>query len=204
MTISWWLSLSLVCLLGAMSPGPSLTTMVKHSLAGGRINGLAAAWAHAAGIGVYALLTVAGLSYALAQAQWLFQGIAIAGAAYLAYLGVKALRSSGGVASSLEAGTVMPVWQSAKEGALISLLNPKIALFFIALFSQFIHPESTLSAQAVLVATPVLIDGLWYTLISLLLSRPNVLQTLRSKAILIDRLSGAVLMALAIRVLVTI
>ena len=53
-----------------------------------------------------------------------------------------------------------------------------------------------------IVATPLLVDGLWYTLIAFVLSNPKVLDKLRSKAQLIDRLSGVVLILLAVRVVV--
>lgn len=95
MTITIWFSLLAICLLGAMSPGPSLAMIAKHSLAGGRMNGLIAAWAHAAGIGIYAFATIIGLAVVLEQSPMLFKGISLAGAAYLAYLGVNALRSKG-------------------------------------------------------------------------------------------------------------
>ncbi|ASP39842.1 lysine transporter LysE [Bacterioplanes sanyensis] len=183
-----------------MSPGPSLAMIFKHSLAGGRLNGIVAAWSHAMGIGVYAVLTVLGLSYALQQAEWLFKGISLLGAGYLAYLGWKAIRSDGGVAASLQRGEAVSLWQSAKEGALISLLNPKIALFFIALFSQFISTEPTNSAWLLLVLTPLIVDGLWYTLIALLLSYPAITQILQQRAVIIDRLSGGILLLLAARV----
>lgn len=73
--------------------GPSLAMIAKHSLAGGRMNGLVAAWSHAAGIGIYAFATIVGLAVLLEQSPMLFKGISIAGAAYLLYLGVNALRS---------------------------------------------------------------------------------------------------------------
>ena len=50
MTITIWLSLLLICLLGAMSPGPSLAVVAKHSLSGGRWHGIVCAWAHACGM----------------------------------------------------------------------------------------------------------------------------------------------------------
>ena len=96
MTLTVWLSLFTVCLLGAMSPGPSLAIITKHSLTGGRVNGLATAWAHAFGIGIYAFITLIGLAVVLQQSPLLFKTISLAGAAYLAYLGFNALRSKGG------------------------------------------------------------------------------------------------------------
>ena len=175
MTITVWLSLFTICLLGAMSPGPSLAMVAKHSLAGGRRNGLATAWAHAFGIGIYAFITLIGLAVVLHQSPLLFKTISYAGAGYLAYLGFNAIRSKGGVAAKLESGETVSAWQSAREGFLISLLSPKIALFFIALFSQFVAVGHELSSKAIIVVTPFVIDGLWYTFITFLLSSPLIL-----------------------------
>lgn len=94
--------------------------------------------------------------------------------------------------------------QSAKEGFLISILSPKIALFFIALFSQFVALGNELSNQVIIVATPFIVDGLWYTFITLVLSSSKVVDKIRSKAQLIDRLSGVVLILLAARVVMTV
>ncbi len=204
MTITIWLSLFTVCLLGAMSPGPSLAMVAKHSLAGGRKNGLATAWAHAFGIGIYAFITLIGLAVVLHQSPLLFKTISFLGAAYLAYLGVNALRSKGGVAAKLESGEKVSPWQSAREGFLISLLSPKITLFFIALFSQFVAVGHELSSKVIIVVTPFIVDGVWYTFITFLLSSPLILDKLRSKAVLIDRLSGVVLLLLAARVVLTL
>ncbi|MFA0439228.1 lysine transporter LysE [Vibrio sp. 10N.286.49.C2] len=204
MTLTVWLSLFTVCLLGAMSPGPSLAIVAKHSLAGGRLNGIVTAWAHACGIGIYAIISLVGLSVVLQQSPMLFKAISLAGAAYLAYLGVNALRSKGGVAAKLESGERTTILQSAREGFLISILNPKIALFFIALFSQFVALGNVLSNQLIIVATPLIVDGLWYTLITLVLSSARVVEHIRTKAVLIDRLSGVILILLAIRVVVTL
>ncbi|ASJ75835.1 LysE family translocator [Granulosicoccus antarcticus] len=200
MTLTVWLSLFTICLLGAMSPGPSLAIVARHALAGGRKNGLATAWAHAFGIGIYAFITLIGLAVLLQQSPLLFKYISLAGAAYLAYLGFNALRSKGGIAAKLEAGEDTTILQSAREGFLISIFSPKIALFFIALFSQFVALGNELSNQVIIVATPFVIDGLWYTFITLVLSHSLVVDRIRSKAVLIDRLSGVVLILLAIRV----
>ncbi len=204
MTFAVWLSLFTICLLGAMSPGPSLAMVAKHSLAGGRSNGLATAWAHAFGIGIYAFITLIGLAVLLHQSPLLFKTISYGGAAYLAYLGFNAIRSKGGVAAKLESGQRMSPWQSAREGFTISLLSPKIALFFIALFSQFVAVGHEFTSKAVIVVTPFVVDGLWYTFITFLLSSPIILDKLRSRAVLIDRLSGVVLLLLAARVVFTV
>ncbi|WP_413113327.1 LysE family translocator [Thaumasiovibrio sp. DFM-14] len=204
MTFTIWLSLFSVCLLGAMSPGPSLAIVARHSLAGGRSNGLATAWAHAIGIGIYAFITVLGLAIILEQYPLLFKLISYGGALYLFYLGLNAVRSRGGLVEKLESGHSVSVYTSAKEGFLISLLSPKIAIFFIALFSQFVAVGVGTADKAVIIATPLIVDGLWYSLITLVLSRPAFISILKNKARLIDQVSGTILILLAIRVIWTI
>lgn len=204
MTFTLWLSLFTISALGAMSPGPSLAMVAKHSLSGGRSNGIATAWAHASGIAIYAFITLIGLAVMLQQSPLLFKSISYAGAVYLGYLGFNALASKGGVAEKLQSGRRGSLRQSAKEGFLISLLNPKIALFFIALFSQFVASGDEPGSKAIIILTPFVVDGLWYTFIAFIISSRQLLDKLRSRAVLIDRLSGLVLIALAVRVLMTI
>ncbi|MCC4798796.1 lysine transporter LysE [Enterovibrio norvegicus] len=204
MTVSVWLSLVLVCMLGAMSPGPSLVVMVRHSLAGGRLHGIVAAWAHALGVGLYAVITLLGLAVILKESPMAFQIIAYTGAGYLAWLGIKSLQSKGGVAAKLESGEKTTLLEAARDGAMISVLNPKLALFFLALFSQFVAVGTDVFSRSVIVATPLVIDGLWYTLVALVLSSSRMLDTLKRRAVWIDKFCGIVLIGLAIRVVVTL
>ncbi|WP_027361585.1 LysE family translocator [Halodesulfovibrio aestuarii] len=204
MALSVWFSLALICILGAMSPGPSLAVVAKNCLGGSWKNGVAAAWAHALGVGMYALASVLGLAIVLQHNPSLFRGIAYLGAAYLFWLGFKAVQSKGGFAANLTAGRQTSLFESARDGAMISMLNPKLALFFLALFSQFVAASHASESRAIVVATPMLIDGLWYTIVSFLLTRQSVLEKIKARAVLVDRLTGIVLIGLAIRVAYTI
>ncbi|MGB3599090.1 MAG: LysE family translocator [Marinomonas sp.] len=204
MTITVWLSLFSICLLGAMSPGPSLTIVAKHSLASGRVHGIAVAWSHAMGIGLYASIAIMGLSVMMEQTPLIFKGITLAGAAYLIYLGTRALRSTGGLAAKLASGEKTSILEGMRESFLISILSPKIMLFFTALFSPFIAIANDVFDQLVIVFTPLLIDGLWYSLIATFLTNTKVINTVRAKALIIDRLSGVILILLALRVIYTI
>ncbi|MFT5789736.1 MAG: threonine/homoserine/homoserine lactone efflux protein [Shewanella sp.] len=204
MSFSAWLGLLAICCLGAMSPGPSLAMVVRHTLGGGRSKGIICAWAHSIGIGVYALVTLLGLAVVLKRAPMVFNAIAIIGALYLAYMGIQALRSKGGISDKLAAGKSTDALTAARDGLAISLFNPKIMLFFLALFSQFVMVADNMTAKGLIVLTPLIVDGLWYTFIALVLSHSAVLPKLREKAALIDKLSGIVLILLAVRVLVTL
>jgi threonine/homoserine/homoserine lactone efflux protein len=204
MSIDNWLGLLAICCLGAMSPGPSLAMVVRHTLSGGRLHGIVCAWAHSIGIGFYALVTLLGLGLVLKQAPLVFNVIAITGALYLAWLGVQALGSKGSMQEKLTAAEPTSLIAAARDGLGISLFNPKILLFFLALFSQFVLAASSLYGQLIIVATPLIVDGLWYTLIAMILSHSALLPKLRAKSALIDKISGVVLIALAVNVIATL
>ncbi|MCH1923907.1 LysE family translocator [Shewanella sp. C32] len=204
MSFSMWLGLLAICALGAVSPGPSLAMVVRHTLGGGRSHGILCAWAHSIGIGIYALITLLGLAALLKHYPLVFNAIAVAGGLYLAWLGWKALTARGGMQQKLAAGAPVSMWAAARDGLAISLLNPKIMLFFMALFSQFVLAAQHSGGKSLIVLTPVIVDGLWYTIIAFMLSQPKVLDKLRAKAQLIDRITGVVLMLLAVRVVVSL
>jgi len=204
MTLSAWLSLALVCLLGAMSPGPSLAIVVRHSVISGARAGVICAVAHGVGIFLWAALMVSGLgALLLAQPTW-FDGLRALGAGFLLYLGCRALMAQRGVAAGMgqaNSGGVKSSRKAASEGLVIALSNPKVAVFFAALFSQFIQPDATLSTQLMIAATAGVIDALWYTVVALLLSRPAWSGYFTQHGSLLDRVFGVILIVLAAAVL---
>lgn len=194
MTLGAWLSVVAVCALGAASPGPSLLVVVRHALKNRR-QGVAAALAHAAGIGLYALLTVLGLAAVLAAHPLAYQTVAIGGALYLAWLGVGALR--GGEETAAAAPGAPVNWSSAvRDGFNIALLNPKVAIFFLLLFSQFVAPEAGVRDTAILALTAMLVDAGWYLLVALALSG-SAFAALRRRQRLLNRVSGVLLLGIA-------
>jgi len=138
MAIELWLSLFVVCLLGAMTPGPSLNVILNVVTENGRLHGIVASWSHAIGVGLYALLSVTGLAYLLEQSPLLFKTLSWLGALYLLWLGIKAWIAASNSLTEHQHKTTNNLLSSALQGGLISLLNPKLGLFFIALFSQFV------------------------------------------------------------------
>jgi len=203
MTFTIWLSIVAICVLGAITPGPSLAVVLRHTVNNSRQHGFAAAVFHAGGVALWALLTVWGLALLVAQSPVLFNIITWGGAGYLAWLGYKALTSKGqGV---MKVGDAAPVsyWQAGLDGLMISLLNPKLALFFIALFSQFVSADQSLSDQLIMMATAGGIDGLWYILVALIFSQSAVLTRLQKHGKWVDRITGGILMGLAARVVTT-
>ena len=86
-----WLTLTLICSAGAMSPGPSLALVLGNSWRDGRAAGYVTALSHAAGVGAYALLVALGLATVLTSRPQLLQVLQFAGAGYLIWLGIGAL-----------------------------------------------------------------------------------------------------------------
>lgn len=86
---------------------------------------------------------------------------------------------------------------AARDGFLVVLLNPKIAVFFLALFSQVVGTDTSLLAKFGYAATAMVIDGGWYLFVIWLFSNPRWLSQLRDKAVWFERIFGAVLVGLA-------
>ncbi|NEX18003.1 MAG: hypothetical protein C1943_15665 [Halochromatium sp.] len=199
MALEAWLSLALLCVLGAMTPGPSLAVVLGSTLRGGPAAGLAAALAHGLAVGLYALLTVAGLAALLTASSTLFALLQLAAAGYLVYLARSALSqraamttANGGIPS--QDGPRM----AARDGFMIAFLNPKLAVFMLALFAPFITADQGLGAKTVLVLTIGGIDALWYSVVVLVMVRSGLLSVLERNAIYVERLYAVLLLALAV------
>ncbi|HIG36501.1 MAG TPA: LysE family translocator [Oceanospirillaceae bacterium] len=199
MTLATWLSLVAICCLGAMSPGPSLAVVLRHTISNGRAHGIATAVSHAAGVALWALLTVWGLALLVVEWPLAYTLLTYAGAGYLMWMGIKALRSKG-AGTMRVVPVVAPINEAARDGLMVSLLNPKLAFFFIALFSQFVSAELVLADKLIMTGTAAVIDALWYIIVAVALSHSKVLDKLRSKSATIDKISGVILVGLALRV----
>ena len=151
---------------------------------------------------MWAIATVSGLAVVVTQSETLFTLITWFGAAYLAWLGLKAIMAGKEGPLDVEQAAEVSLWQAGQEGAMISLLNPKIAIFFLALFSQFIAIDATFSDHVIIVLTATLVDGLWYTLVTVVLSQGPILAALQKRGQIINRLTGTVFIMLALRVVI--
>lgn len=200
MSLMLWLSLLLICMLGAMSPGPSLAVVLRQTVSNGRGHGIAAGCAHALGVGLWAAMTVWGLALLVSDYEQVYRLITWAGAAYLIWLGIGALRHASTPRIQAQDGERESLLSAARSGMLISLLNPKLAVFFTALFSQFVSAEQLWQDQLLMILTATVVDGAWYSLVALLFSRPRLLAWLRRHLKRVEQLTGVVLIGLALRV----
>jgi threonine/homoserine/homoserine lactone efflux protein len=139
-------------------PGPAVIYVVTRSLDQGRSAGLISVLGIEAGTFAYALAAAAGLTGLIAASELGFDLVRYAGAAYLIYLGV------GKLLGRDEPGDEAPHGRSRLflRGALVQLLNPKIAIFFLAFLPQFVAPSRGP------IAMQILILGTLFTLLALL------------------------------------
>jgi len=198
----YWLFITTAIVL-VLTPGQDTFFILGRSIASGRPAGIAAALGITAGSIVHTLLAAVGLSALLATSPYAFMAVKMAGAAYLIYIGIRALlsRASGLPGTGAEAADDGR-WPAFRQGIVTNVLNPKVALFFLALMPQFISADSTSKVAAFLVlGLSFMALGLAWCLVlaiaaarlrKLLLDRPSM-------ATLLNRVAGSVFIALGLR-----
>ena len=189
------LGMSFVCALGAMSPGPSLAVVLRNTISGGRTQGVLTGIGHGIGFTIYAFLAVTGLSAILIANESAFTLLQLSGAIILLWLSYNMLtyQSSGKLEEHPSSGR-----QGFIEGFMISFLNPKILVFLVAVFGQFIDPNMTFSDRIIMATAAGLIDTIWYVLVATFLAGTSIIDNLRANSILVDRIIGSVLLFLAL------
>ncbi len=191
MGLTEWLALASVCTLGAMSPGPSLFVVLRAAIHGGRGSGVVTGLSHALGVAIYAIGAIVVLSGVMAIGGAALIAVQVLGILWL-------LKLSWGLWQATEQGMDVSVSASARDGFLIAFLNPKMLAFFLALFAPFVTSAMSLERNLILVATPAIIDGVWYTIAALILSTPALRARLLAKARWLNRAMALVLGSLAL------
>ena len=186
---------SLVCAMGAMSPGPSLAVVLRNTISGGRTQGVMTGIGHGIGFGIYAMLAVTGLSAILIADESKFELLQWSGAVVLLWLYYNMLtyQPSGDKEEHQSSGR-----RGFVEGFMIAFLNPKILVFLVAVFSQFLDPQMTDLDRVIMALIAGLIDTVWYVLVAAVLSVTVIIDKLRANSTLIDRMIGTVLLVLAL------
>ncbi len=139
----------LACAAIAIAPGPDILFVLGTGMARGRTIAVVAAAGFASGLTVHTTAVVCGLSALLMASASAFACVKFAGAAYLLYLGIQALRSKGGL--TLRQAEAAPPARIYARAFLMNVLNPKVAMFFLAFLPQFTNPaKGSLAGQLIL------------------------------------------------------
>ncbi|MEO0758647.1 MAG: LysE family translocator [Cyanobacteria bacterium J06648_16] len=201
--LSYWLLFFSAAVALNLAPGPDLIYILSRTVAQGQTIGLASSLGVCTGALFHVVAAALGLSAILATSAVAFSIVKYVGAAYLFYLGLQALRSKGAqlTAPSADIPDGSP-WQAFKQGMLVDILNPKVAIFFMAFLPQFVRAEAGSTALQIIGL------GLLVILVALVIEAGFVLIAARVTALFrnnprlstwLDRVLGSILIGLGFR-----
>jgi len=196
----WFLATAIVLVI---TPGQDTFFILGRSLSGGRAAGIAAALGISAGSVLHTFAAALGLSALLATSPYAFMAVKFTGAAYLIYIGVRALLSrESGLPREQTAPGGAGEWPAFRQGVLSNLLNPKVALFFLALMPQFITAGSTNKVGAFLALglSFVALGVVWCVVLAIAAARLRGAFLRRpSMANVLNKVAGVMFVALGLR-----
>lgn len=201
-----FLTVALIHLLAVASPGPDFAIVVRESVAHGRRAGTWTAVGVGTGIFVHVAYSLLGIGLIVSQSIVLFNALKWLAAAYLFYIGIKALRARPAPAGALDVpadGLVRSARSAFMTGFVTNGLNPKATLFFLSLFTVVINPHTPLTVQAGYGIYLAFATGLWFCLVALLFSQARVRSGFARMGHWFDRMMGAVLVGLGIKLAFT-
>lgn len=207
-----YLGFVLAAILLNLTPGSDSMYIITRSISQGQTAGFYSVLGIISGILVHTLLAALGLSVLLANSPTAFMIVKYIGASYLCYLGVKMLMSKQQplIGASLQengkpsSAKTLDYWQIYKQGMLTNTFNPKVALFFLAFFPQFINPNyaNNMVSFIILGLTFAVTGFIWCLCLALLASKFS--ENLRKKPsieAILNKISGVVFIGLGIRLL---
>ena len=179
--------------LGATSPGPSLAVVLRNTMIGGRSRGLACAVGHGLGFGFYAVSVVFGLVIIMENNPDVFTLMQVVGGIFLLYLGIEMMRAEEAEIVHSEGKR-----EGFIEGFFIAFLNPKIAVFMLAVLSSVLDPSMSSETKWIIAAMGMTIDTVWYVLVALLLSNSVILTKIQNNQKILNQATGVLMIGLAI------
>ena len=202
MTLITFRQVFIVCLLGAMSPGPSMAIVINNAIFKGRYNGILTSIGHGIGIAFYATFAVLGLGLIIKTNLFLFNGLKILSIIFLIFIGVKSILNKERL--NLKKKDIKENTISFLQGFSISILNPKILVWFIAVYSQFMSTDNELIFNIYLISIAGIIDAFWYIFLSLAVTTASALSFFQTKITLMQKVQGFFFVALGLGLLVNL
>ena len=207
MDFSFWFVFLSAAVLLTLSPGPDLLYILSRTITHGRRIGIASSLGVCSGAFFHVVAAALGISAILATSAMAFTIVKYVGAIYLIYLGYKAFKSAGSN-FQISSPNVSPVsfWSAFKQGMLVDVLNPKVAVFFMAFLPQFVRPaEGSITFQLIFLGLIVILVGLIleFFLIVLVERTTKFFRDSNAIGVWLDRALGTILVGLGIRLALT-
>ena len=202
MTLITFVQVLTVCLLGAMSPGPSMAVVIHNAIFKGRYNGILTSIGHGIGIAVYATFAVLGLGLIIETNIFIFNGLKILSIIFLIFIGLKSISNK--EKFNFKKKDIKENAVSFLQGFSIAILNPKILIWFIAIYSQFMSKDNGFIFNIYLISIAGLIDMCWYIILTLAVTTTSALNFFQSKLSLIQKIQGFFFIVLGLGLLVNL
>ena len=196
MTLITFTQVFTVCLLGAMSPGPSMAVVINNAILKGRYNGILTSIGHGMGIAVYATIAVLGLGLLIKTNIFIFNGLKILSIIFLIFIGIKSILNKEKL--NLDKKDIKENTISFLQGFFISILNPKIFVWFVAIYSQFMSANNELIFNVYLISIAGIIDACWYIILTLVVTTATALSFFQTKLNIIQKIQGFFFIALGL------
>lgn len=192
-----------VHLLAAASPGPDFVLVSQQTLCNGKRAGLLCSMGIALGLSVHILYSAFGLAALIANSASALWIIRLLGGSYLIYLGISGLRAKATEGAAIEKGKVEQdsAFKTIGMGFLCNALNPKAPIYFISLFTIVISQTSPTQYLFIYGLWLMVLQFIWFALVTLLLSRPLITAKFHSLGYWIDRITGSAMLFLGINLL---
>ena len=201
-----FLTIALVHFLAVASPGPDFAVIVKQSLTRGRRTAIITSFGVGSAILLHVTYSLVGIGLLIASDPMYFTVLSYIAAAYLGYIGIQGLRAKPNSGHSDDKFAQKQQQSGIKAfftGFLVNGLNVKATLFFVSLFSLVISPQTPTLVQAFYGGYMALATAAWFCFLSIMLTIGKFREKLLQKAHIIDRFMGIVLLALAVKIIIT-
>ena len=169
MSFFLFIKIFLICLFGAISPGPSMLLVINNALKS-KLNGFMSAIGHGLAIGLYALFSVIGLELLTHNYYNIFIILKILSIIFLFYIGMTSITKNKKENLLVKDNNVKNYRIAFLEGFTIAILNPKIFIFFTAIYSQFLSLDNNTVLNFTLVSTAMIVDMIWYIILTILVT----------------------------------
>ena len=196
MTLITFAQVFMVCLLGAMSPGPSMAVVMNNAIFKGRYNGILTSIGHGIGIAIYATFAVLGLGLIIKTNFYIFNGLKILSIIFLILIGLRSILNKEKL--NLEKKTIKDKTISFLQGFSISIFNPKIFVWFIAIYSQFMSVENKFIFNVYLISIAGIVDACWYIILTFAVTTASTLKLLQTNLNIIQKIQGFFFIALGL------
>ncbi len=200
------LTITVIHLLAAASPGPDFALVSRQALLRGRRAGLWVSLGIALGLAIHIIYSAAGLAALIAHSTIWMNAIKLIGGSYLLYLGFQGIRAKVQSGSSDSEPAVIGkvaaqrlVW----KGFLCNAFNPKAPIYFLSLFTIVLSPELPLRTLAIYGIWIMILQLFWFSLITLFFSQPLIRRRFLAMSHWIDRLFGVAMIGLGLKVLLS-